>query len=196
MPRSIRHPDRRTIASGIAIVAATTLAFGARAQITDDFTPVDQTVADVSPLGASLQSLRPDFGPPQGFGRVYTHPDYPGKFVRVDGAIVVEFAQSEYVETEDGLFVPLPEGAIFWIGGKPDYLKPQRQLEADAVQSRYFVNARLDARAATLDERAAAQRQAQRAAEPPTRPTVWSDENYRRSRLQRWLNVAAEMDKL
>ncbi len=168
----------------------------ALAQTPEQFTVVDQTVADLSPLSTSLQSLRPDFGPPQGFSRVYTSPDYPNSFLRIDGAIVVEFPHSEYIETEDGLFAELPEGAIFWIGGKPDFLKPHRPPAPEAPPSPYFVNTHVNARAVSLSEQAARERLARQPLPEPTRPTVWSDEQYRQNSLARWLSVAAQSDNL
>ncbi len=156
------------------------------------FSPVDQTVADISPLSASLQSLRPDGGPPQGYNRVYTHPDYPGKFLRVNGAVIVEFQESEYVQTEEGLYAEFPPGAIYWIGGKPDYLKPTPPPEPTLTMSRYFVNTRMSTQADSLDEKAARERAAN---EPfiSRRPTVWSDEVYRQRRIERWLETAADV---
>lgn len=194
---SMKQPIRQFVTRLALGAIVTALASGpsALAQSDGGFSPVDQTVADLSPLSASLQLLRPDFGPPQGFNRVYTHPDYPGRFLRVDGAIVIEFPHSEYLETEDGIFAPLPEGAVFWIGGKPDFLRPEQEIVA-SLQSPLFVNGRMDTRAATLSESGAWTPQARQPLPPPARPTVWSDEQYRRSRLEQWMNAASESDRL
>lgn len=194
----MKRSTRQFIA--IRLTAASAFSFSiaplALAQSDGGFTPVDQTVADLTPLSASLQSLRPDFGPPQGFSRVYTHPHYPNRFVRVEGAIVVEFPHSDYVETEDGVFPLIPEGAIFWIGGKSEFFRPAPEVASEPTQSPLFVNSRMDTRAATLAEAAALERTARQPIPPPNRPTVWSNEEYRRNRLERWLNVASELDQL
>lgn len=189
IPRSIQ------IRPAVSIVLTIFMAMAAYAQSPVDqqgFTPVDQTVADISPLSASLQSLRPDGGPPQGYSRVYTHPDYPGKFLRVNGAVIVEFDESEYIQTEEGLYAEFPPNAIYWIGGKPDYLKPTPSPEPALKLSRYFVNTRTSTNADSLDEKAARERAA---AEPfiSRRPTVWSDEAYRQRSVERWLETAADV---
>lgn len=166
---------------------------------TSGFSLVDQTVEDVSPLSTSLQLLQPDAGPPQDFGRVYTHPDYPGQYLRIQGALIMAFPQSEYLPTEDGIVAIFPESTVFYIGGKPDSFNEPTNEEPTFKPSPYYLDYRLNAQTETLLASAVAERRReqerlamqQRAAAEPTFPTMWSSENYRQSRVGQLMRAAA-----
>lgn len=148
----------------------------------EPLTPVDQTISDISPIGTSLQLLQQDFGAPQGFDRVYTSPSFPGKFVRVEGALWVVFPQSRYVQTDNGLQAVLPENAVFYIGGPPE---SAHERAAEAPPSKNYLNGMITTRVRPVlaSERRAQTVSPEVADHPRVRETVWSSDFYRRARL-------------
>lgn len=109
---------RRLFRARGAVCAALALSTIVQGQ-TSGFQAVDQGFVDISPLTTSLYELRPDVGPPSRFEQVYTHPAYPGMYLRIDGAMIIAFPRSEYVATGDGVVPVAPDNTVFYIGGKP-----------------------------------------------------------------------------
>lgn len=158
-------------------------------------TPVDQNVSDVSPLQTSLIRLEPDHGWASGFERVYESPLFPGKFIRIHGAVWALFPKSEYVESDDGLLPVVPAATEFFIGPPPvagvagtfdappsnyvSLLAPSRYLGADTAAASQSASAPIVLRASSP---------------APTRLTVWSGSEYRSRRLDAILRLARESD--
>ena len=158
------------------------------------FTPVDQAISDVSPLEFSLHDLQPDAGPPIGFERVYTSPDYPGQFLRVNGALVAAFPKSQYVADRNGIFPILPENTTFYIGPSLEsFLKAPEIQPPDSV-SPLYINARINNLATALMARDVKARIPHQLRKGPPPQTIWSSELHRQERVARWLHVAANAD--
>lgn len=186
--------------SFLALLIAAAMVAAASSQTTAQptaLTPVEQSVEDVSPLSASLRQLEPDFSVPQRFDRVYTSPDFPGMYLRINGALTAVFPQSEYVQSGDEMTPILPRNTEFFIG-RPSRLTPatlglgapissslQPPLR-DSKQTRRAPSLRFDSSSAPP---------------PPTRrysfspgdrtPILGSNEQRRRIRVAHWLALAA-----
>jgi len=161
-------------------------------------TPVEQAVADISPLSVSLRQLEPDFSAPQQFDRVYTSPDFPGMYLRINGALTAVFPQSEYIITNDGISPILPRNTEFFIGLPPRLtpIAPGVSSKTPSSQLPSALDSRQDHRAPTRRLSSAS------APKPPTKqvaftpgdftPTLWSSEQQRRIRVAYWLSLAAD----
>jgi hypothetical protein len=192
------HTSRRSFPTLLIALAAI---FSVSSQATaqqSSLTPVEQAVADISPLSISLRQLEPDFGAPQQFDRVYTSPDFPGMYLRVNGALTAVFPQSEYVITNDGISPILPRNTEFFIG-LPPRLTPTAPGVSSKTPSSQLPSA-LDSR---QDHRAPTRRLSSASApKPPSKnvsftpgdftPTLWSSEQQRRLRVAYWLSLAAD----
>lgn len=78
--------------------------------------PLDQGIADVGSLNASLRVPRSDLRVATDFERVYEAPGNPNMLVRVDGALYATFPRSEYITTERGRMPVVPAGTTWSIG--------------------------------------------------------------------------------
>ncbi len=178
----------------LAITGLLALSASAPAQMTP-LTPVDENVADVSPLRTSLIRLEPDHGWATGFERVYESPLYPDRFIRVHGAVWAMFPKSEYLQTEDGLLPLIPASAEFFIGPPPLMLAtpaaaaPSPNYVSLLAPSRYLgADNQRDSRATWTPARARPE------APAPARVTIWSSSDYRSRRLDAILRQAALSD--
>jgi hypothetical protein len=99
-------------------LAAVLCAAAARAQI-DGLVAVDQTFADVSPLGASLRDLPVDLRIPADFSRVYRPEEGSGVFLRIAGGVSAVFPRSVYTPVRGGARIEIPPGTIFYLGSLP-----------------------------------------------------------------------------
>lgn len=182
--------------------------------------PVEPGVEDMGPLDETLRSkehlLQPNV--PEDFAGLYESPEHPERYYRFDRGVTVAFPRSEYRRTEDGTFPTIPAGAVFYIGRPPE-LRDQggespvrvtaygagsgidRSSESSETPpaSPNRINGRLSLRVdANADGEPEASRRARLAASAEARdrrPTVWSNEHYRRSRIASLLGEAADADR-
>jgi hypothetical protein len=107
---ALRHQIAGFAVSAVVSTVAT-------AQIPPMLQPIDQTVADVNPLSASLRQVHRDLRQPTGFQSVYHVPGHDDLLMRVNGGIYAVFPESEYTVNRKGRTVPLiPAGTVFYIG--------------------------------------------------------------------------------
>ena len=78
-----------------------------------NLTPVDQGLADLHSLAASLRTDLAVHPPTDHLVNVYTDPAHPDQFVRVDGAMKVVFPNSVYAQTRYGQVPLVPAGTVF-----------------------------------------------------------------------------------
>lgn len=183
------------------IALARLLAAGSVSAQSIPLTPVDENVADVSPLRTSLIHLEPDHGWATGFERVYQSPLYPDKFIRIDGAVWAMFPKSEYFETEDGALPVIPASAEFFIGPPPASLLQPPDSGAGGASPNYvsllapsrYLGADVPGVSGPAPSRTVSSRSVARQ-EPatPTYMTVWSSSEYRSRRIGAILHQARE----
>ncbi|MHC4247124.1 MAG: hypothetical protein ACYSUU_10020 [Planctomycetota bacterium] len=87
-----------------------------------DLRPVDQAVADRSPLDGGLRTVEFGLQMPSGYRQVFSRPG--GGFMRADGGLVATFPQSIYVATRQGMLPDIPASTVFVIGGVPMGAEP------------------------------------------------------------------------
>lgn len=78
--------------------------------------PLDQGVADVTPLSESLRVRELDLQSPIGFAEVYQVPGRPDWLMRASGALYAVFPHSVYLPTEIGAMPVIPNNTVFYIG--------------------------------------------------------------------------------
>lgn len=189
--------SRRSLPAHLIAVAMVCSASSQATAQPTSLTPVEQSVADVSPLSASLRQLEPDFSVPQRFDRVYTSPDFPGMYLRINGALTAVFPQSEYVQSGDGMTPILPRNTEYFIG-RPSRLTPFTPGVGAQIRSALqppLRDLRQTRRAPSL------RYDSSDAPPPPTRhysftpgdrtPILRSSEQRRRIRVAHWLALAA-----
>ena len=104
------------------MLAAWSLAAAAAAQAQTTQTtqgplqPLDPGVEDVGPLGVSTELRSIDFRAPTNFEHVYRAPGREHDLMRVSGAILALFPRSEYAVTNQGTYVLVPAGTVFYLG--------------------------------------------------------------------------------
>ena len=200
MPKSL---SILTSAVAAAIAASPSPAQPAIEPPVSSLEPVIATVEDISPLLTTLQQPQDDARDPLGFSRVYRSSLLPGQFVRASGALWAVFPKSEYVAVQDeGIRAVVPENAVFYIGGPPDYVIEASRRPAPRV-SPLRRNTRLDlglpdgeltfaappARLGENVESPQASHDGDRVLGGPA-TTVWSSEFYRQVRMAELLTRA------
>lgn len=136
--------------------------------------PVDQGVADVSPLQTSLRVAPIDLRHPSDFERVYETGD--GRYMRVSGGLRAVFPISVY----DPYGPEIPPDTRFIIGETPtlDALERRRERGDEIDDNPYRVD-----RSVSVDL----------TTPPPSereRASIWNDEAYRISVVGRLLGAA------
>ncbi len=130
----VAGPDRRS-----ALDAPIPRADGSRRLIgLETLRRVDAGVEDLGGLEAPARLIDKGLRQPNDWIGVYQIPQgtgtrFDGWFVRVHGGVYAVFPRSEYVPTQDGVYVPVPAGTLFFVGGIPladDVARPGRGLEA------------------------------------------------------------------
>ena len=98
-------------------VAVMMVASTAIAQTPGQLEPVDQRIADVSPLGLSLREMQPTLRDPNNFRELYRFPGDDENLVRAQGGLYLVFQRSIYGSDKDGNVFPLvPPNTVFYIG--------------------------------------------------------------------------------
>lgn len=163
----------------------------ARAQ-TGELELLDAGIEDVNPFGVSTRVEPIELRSPSAFEHVYRAADGKG-FVRISGAIVAEFFRSEYVRTQYGDYPVRPAGTVFYIGAREGQLTatPQRE-HTSALQVSGRVTGRIEGGATPLGVESH-ETPSQRTGRP--RPTVWTDEAYRQSRMTRAIARAVDSSR-
>jgi hypothetical protein len=181
---------------------------------------VDQTVADINPLSASLRVMQPDQRQATGFFDVMEVPGRPDLLMRANGEVYAVFPRSEYVVVTGGIMPVIPANTIFYIG-KPPSVEAIGKAFTTAMNERStreetkIVGSRRqdDIRTVSANRRTENQQQAREPDSPPpfaTDPdapdtrkfyelagpvTMVTDHAYRLTRLQELLQRAAKADK-
>ena len=101
-------------------------AFGQDDVETSTLQIVDQTVADVSDLSASLRAIDPGLSRPSGFDRVYRVPGNDDLVMRANGGLYAVFPHSRYDFGPAGPVAVVPDGTVFYIGAPPTPVEPSR----------------------------------------------------------------------
>ena len=191
------HVGRIAVAVAVAAVAVVGPVAAGQTPPAPVLTPVDEAVADISPLQISLFDQRVDAGPASAFERVYQTDALPGRYARIDGAVWAVFPRSAYVATQDdGLVAIVPENTVFYIGGPPASMLAPAPLPVPP--SDRWINGRVSAyvgpvvRDTRIDGRWRAPAPPPPTADAASRPTVWSSPAYRRSRMRALLARVGE----
>lgn len=106
-----------------------------------DLEPVEQRVADVDPLAASIRQIETGLRQPTGFEQVYRVPGDDEHFMRIDGGLYAVFPRSVYTNRRFGELPLIPANTVFSIG-PPQFLmrdaKPEPRNEAAEAMRREF----------------------------------------------------------
>jgi hypothetical protein len=134
------------------LIALAVLCLGAGDEEDPQFLrPIEQGVADVTPLSESLRMLELNLQEPIGFADVYHVPGRPDWLMRVSGGLFAVFPQSVYSSTEAGVMPVIPNNTVFYIGraslanvpmGPLD--RPEWEKDARAMRFEPRVDIRLD----------------------------------------------------
>lgn len=81
---------------------------------------VDQGFEDTDPLRTSFRVLNHDLRQPSGFTQLFEDTQNPGTYVRVSGGLYQVSKNTKYIHTEDGIFVGISAGTVFYIGSMPE----------------------------------------------------------------------------
>lgn len=81
---------------------------------------VDQGYEDSDPLRTSFRVLNHDLRQPIGFSQLFEDTQNPGTYVRVSGGLYQVSKNTKYIHTEDGTFVGISAGTVFYIGTMPE----------------------------------------------------------------------------
>jgi len=157
-------------------------------QVAEGEQVVDQSIADLTPLSASLREVAPGLQDTNDFTRLTTDGD---QLLRRQGALVAVFPQSVYAPTQQGALIPLiPPGTVYYVGD------PFTLPAAPATGGR--MDTRVDTR---VDDRHAATPSHSRSSVPPLPVTVpppdapydriVADPAYRAERLRALMAYAA-----
>ncbi len=175
-----------------ASLVSALLAFAAPAS-GQELRTVDQTIADISALAASLREIEPGLLRPNDFGNLYRLPDE--QLMRAQGGLYAVFPQSVYSTDEEGhLLTAVPPGTTFYIGPPPSASAPVASVGGSFER-------RLDLRIAPrrVDGAATAnQRLAPRlTAPPPPRDasSIVVDPDYRADRVRALMRYAARLNR-
>jgi hypothetical protein len=180
---------RYSAIGAIALVACPTLG-GAPDGNASNLVTVDQGLADLHPLAASLRvdtAVRP---PDDNFVNVYEDPAHPGRYIRSSGAIHAVFEHSTYAY--GGAYATIPPGTVYYFGPPPDELTPGMRLDMRVPDGTS------EPRTAQAINTERSERRAQRITLPRINPSVrprsprsdrehrltMADELYRRDRLR------------
>lgn len=82
----------------------------------DALVTVDQGLADLHPLAASLRVDTAAHPATDDFVNVYADPALPGRYIRSSGAIHAVFPQSTYAVSNGGVVPTIPPGTVFYFG--------------------------------------------------------------------------------
>ncbi len=201
-PTPARHAHRKCGRALAAAMAATlALAGAAEAQPVQSrrprLTPVEAGMADVGPLGIGMRDQMVDLRVPTNFDRVY-RVETPGRggldtqdtFVRMDGAVTAVFRRSRYTPFGDTILAEIPPDTRFYIGALPPELWSS-PAESESPRPYNF----LDLSVPTRLDPARLEAVAPPAPNPPTALSpppagLWTNEEYRRSRVVRLIDRA------
>ena len=99
------------------LIASAVLCLGAAEDGDPQFLrPIEQGVADVSPLSESLRVLELNLQQPIDFAEVYRVPGRTDWLMRASGALFAVFPQSVYSSTRIGTMPVIPNNTVFYIG--------------------------------------------------------------------------------
>ena len=154
---------------------------------------VDQTIADISALAASLREIEPGLMRPNDFSNLYRLPDE--QLMRVQGGLYAVFPQSVYGTDKEGrLLTAVPPGTTFFIGPPPNESVP---VAAVAGSFDRRLNLRIAPR--RVDGMPTARRQlAPRLTAPPPPQDASSivvDPDYRADRVRALMRYAARLNR-
>jgi hypothetical protein len=196
----------------VMILFASTCAYGQTLDVPGvTLKPVEQGVADTDPLSISLRVLRPDPRYSTNFERLYEArldpriygPELANQryYVRFAGGVAAVFPQSEYVMFKGTKYAKIPPGTVYSIGGPLAQLMgaPRFADKSEPARVNASQYASLDARK-TIDRRAASTK-VNNAAQPTRQQTqrersitpvrsIFSDDEYRKSRLDALLKTS------
>ncbi|MCA9310007.1 MAG: hypothetical protein KDA21_02315 [Phycisphaerales bacterium] len=154
---------------------------------------VDQTVADVDPLGTSLRQvdfevdLRQDID----FQYVYTVPGHPDSLMRRQGGLVAVFNRSDYLPTWFGPVPVVPPNTVFYVGEPP--APPAGEIRAPGrLDTRVYGRVSAAAGALRAGETPPSFERAIHRDQGEMRRADMSDEPYRRHRLREITDRAIE----
>ncbi len=196
----------RTTVQLLTMITLATLASTATAQTTSPLVPVDQRIADVSPLGLSLREMQPTLREPNNFKELYRFRGDDENLVRAQGGLYLVFQRSIYETDRKGnVFALIPSNTVFYIGPPPGWtvssaiLAVARNEVADAAR----IDDRLDLRIAPglvvgTPAREPIRHQAGAAdTQPPPVPAnrIVLDPEYRAERLRALMRAAAEASR-
>lgn len=171
-------------------------------------TPVDQGIADLSPLSVSTRVIPRDLRTPTGFDRLFLiapgasfrgNASGQSQFARMNGGITATFPQSSYLETQLGAIPQVSANTVYWIGNpfrQPWDFDPLAAARAKADTPRVS-----DAGARPVSLSAASngpsgtpsqgtsgsEQQVSNLPDAAAAPSVWTNDEFRRDLIQRLL---------
>lgn len=184
----------------LTITAVSLLAGHASAQTADQGSPIRtdwqsslhelrQGVADVGPLGKSLEVAPVDLRVSNDFDRVYQIGS-DGPLMRSAGNLYAVFDRSVYVQSQYGPTPEVPAGTVFYIGQPPPSLlafaeeheqpRPANLIDWSVPHTGGVVR--------RPEQRGRIER------EPPPPMTMFTDESYRRVRVGQLMKLAHDAE--